>query len=189
MRIYLTNQDQKLAAHLDALKRKPVMGYDRARLKKKTTTIKVDIADPFEGEGMRVLFGYRIFPEHIMTFLTQWDQERRSMQVGDTITQQVYLPPIQQFSQKIVFGVRISEIIDERERKGFSYETLEGHVERGISTFTLERLEDRVIFKIQTYSTPGNMLTRLVGPIFSVPYQAYCTKAALEHVKKQVEAE
>ena len=61
-------------------------------------------------------------------------------------------------------------------------------MERGISTFTIERLEDRVIFKIRTFSTPGNILTRLVGPIFSVPYQAYCTKAALERVKRQVEA-
>jgi hypothetical protein len=189
MKIHLADQKNQLAAHLEALKRKPVMGYDKARLKEKTTTIKLDIGDPFEEEGLRVLFAYRIFPEHIMTFLTQWDQEKRTMKVGDTIVQQVYLPPFPRFSQKIVFGVRISEVIDEPDRKGFSYETLEGHVERGISTFTIERLEDRVNFKIQTYSTPGNMLTRLVGPVFSVPYQAYCTKAALEHVKRQVEAE
>ena len=188
MKIYLTDQRPQLAAHLENLMRRPVMTYDRARLKARTTTIKLHTASPFEGLCLRSLFAYRIFPVHIMTFLTQWDLEGRAMMVGDTIAQQVYLPPLQRFCQKIIFGVRISEVIDEADRKGFSYETLEGHVERGVSTFTLERWEDSVIFKIQTFSTPGNLLTRLVGPIFSVPYQAYCTKAALEHVKRQVEA-
>ena len=121
MKIHLTDQKHQLKAHLEDLKRKPVMAYDRSRLKEKTTTIKLNTASPFEGEGLRSLFTYRIFPEHIMTFLTQWDLEKRSMKVGDTIAQQVYLPPIPRFSQKIVFGVRISEIIDVRDRKGFSY--------------------------------------------------------------------
>ncbi len=188
MKIYLNDQRPQLAAHLEDLKRKRVMYYDRARLKEKTTIISLNAASPFNGEILRSLFAYRIFPEHILTFLTQWDLEKRSMRVGDTIAQQVYLPPIPRFSKKIIFGVRISEVIDETHRKGFSYETLEGHVERGISTFTIEHHEHRVIFKIQTYSTPGNLLTRLVGPIFSVPYQTYCTKAALEQVKRQVEA-
>jgi uncharacterized protein (UPF0548 family) len=109
------------------------------------------------------------------------------MKAGDTIVQQVYLPPIQSFSQKIIFGVRISEIIDSDDRKGFSYETLEGHVEKGISIFTIEKLNDKPIFKIQTFSKPGNLLTRLMGPIFSIPYQKYCTKAALKNVKRQIE--
>ena len=79
------------------------------------------------------------------------------------------------------------EIIDQADKKGYSYETLEGHVEKGVSTFTVEQLDNKIVFKIQTYSTPGNILTKLLGPIFSVPYQTFCTKTALKNVKRQLE--
>lgn len=111
----------------------------------------------------------------------------RKMKIGDTIAQQVYIPPSRTFSQKIIFGVRINEIIEQADKKGFSYETLEGHVEKGVSTFTVERLDNKIVFKVQTYSTPGNILTKILGPIFSVPYQTFCTKTALKNVKRQLE--
>ena len=110
------------------------------------------------------------------------------MQIGDTIVQQAFIPPVRQFSQKIIFGVRINNIIAETNRIGFSYETLNGHVEMGESTFTIEKTsEDKTIFKIHTFSKPGNLLTKLVGPFFSIPYQTFCTKRGLENVKKNLE--
>ena len=124
-----------------------------------------------------------------MTFLTQWDFESRQMQIGDTIVQQALVPPLGLLSQKIVFGVRINDIINEPTKIGFSYETLKGHVEKGISTFTIEMDADKgTIFKIHTFSRPGNLLTRLVGPILSVPYQTFCTKQGLLNVKRQLES-
>jgi uncharacterized protein (UPF0548 family) len=122
-----------------------------------------------------------------MTYMTQWGQEKRKMKIGDTILQQVFLPPTPLLSQKIIFSVRINNLIDEPGRKGFSYETLEGHVEKGESTFTLEAGGRSPLFKIKTYSTAGNVLTRLVGPVFTRPYQRYCTQQALKHVKRQLE--
>ena len=109
------------------------------------------------------------------------------MKAGDTIVQQVFIPPTKIVSQKLIFGVRIKEIIDEKSRKGFSYETLEGHVEKGISTFTVEEEQGRIVFKIKTFSGAGNLLSKLMGPFFSVPYQAFCTNKALENCKKQME--
>ena len=35
------------------------------------------------------------------------------MKIGDTIAQQANIPPFKNFSQKIIFGVRINEIINE----------------------------------------------------------------------------
>lgn len=122
-----------------------------------------------------------------MSYKNQWTDENRRMKVDDTIAQQVYIPPTKIFSQKIIFGVRINEIIEQTNRKGFSYETLEGHVEKGISTFTVEQLEHKIVFKVQTYSTPGNFLTKFLGPIFSVPYQTFCTTAALKNVIRRLE--
>lgn len=189
MRIYLSDQKNHLTGHLERLRSKPVMTYDPLQLKEKISIIELDLNTPFDRLDISFLFSYKIFPKHIMAYLTEWGHEKRNMTVGDTIVQQAYLPPTRTFSQKIIFGVRIKDVIDSNDKKGFSYETLEGHVEKGISTFTVERHGDRNIFKIHTLSIPGNVLTRLVGPIFSVPYQAYCTRAALQNVKQHLEAE
>lgn len=187
MKVYLTDQQKRFNKHLDILKTKAVMDYDKKNLVEQISTIVVNTNKRLKQLYLTFLFNYQIFPENIMTFRTQWEAENRSLNVGDTIVQQVYVPPNKIFSQKMVFGVRISEVVNQSNKKGFSYETLEGHVEKGISTFTIEQLESKLVFKIHTYSTPGNFLTKLLGPVFSTPYQAFCTKAALINVKKQLE--
>lgn len=187
MKIYLTDQNKKFKQHLDFLKTKDVMDYDKTRLTEKITTIEINTTKTIDQLNLDFLFDYKIFPDSIMTFKNQWTEENRKMRVGDTIAQQVYIPPTKTFSQKIIFGVRVNSIIDQADKKGFSYETLEGHVEKGISTFTVEQLDNKIIFKVQTYSTPGNILTKLLGPIFSIPYQTFCTKTALQNVKRQLE--
>lgn len=187
MKIYLIDQKNKFEQHLVALKAKPVMSYEKSRLTEKITTIEINTVKNIEQLNLDCLFNYHIFPDNIMNYKRQWEDENRTMSIGDTIVQQVYIPPIKLFSQKLIFGVRISEIIDQADKKGFSYETLEGHVEKGISTFTVEQLDNKPIFKIQTYSTPGNILTKLLAPFFSIPYQTFCTKAALKNVKRQLE--
>jgi hypothetical protein len=187
MKIYLTDQKNKFKQHLDFLKTKNVMTYDKTRLTEKITTIEIKTTKKIDQLNLETLFDYQIFPDNIMTSKNQWTDENRKMRIGDTIAQQVYIPPTKTFSQKIIFGVRINEIIDQGDKKGFSYETLEGHVEKGISTFTVEQLDDKLIFKIMTYSAPGNILTKLLGPIFSVPYQTFCTKTALDNVKRKLE--
>ncbi|WP_306051460.1 DUF1990 family protein [Allomuricauda sp. MMSF_3316] len=183
MKIYLTDQKKNFERHLNDLRTKSVMEYDKNRLTKKISIIEIET----EKIDFHALFDYKIFPVNIMTHLTEWKLNNREMKVGDTIVQQVYIPPTRIFSQKIVFGVRISEIIDEPSKKGFSYETLDGHVEKGVSTFTLEQTNEKTVFKIMTYSAPGNFLTRALGPIFSRPYQKYSTEEALKNVKRQIE--
>lgn len=187
MKVYLSDQKNKLSRHLGILKNKHVMGYIKSRLAEKTSTVDIDTNKNLEQLELGFLFDYQIFPKSIMTFKTQWAEENRRMQQGDTIVQQVYIPPTKSFSQKIIFGVRINEFINQLDKKGFSYETLEGHVEKGVSTFTVEQHDNRIVFKIRTFSAPGNVLTRMLGPIFSVPYQTFCTKRALLHVKRQLE--
>lgn len=188
MKLYLTDQTNKFPKHLEFLKRQPVIKYDRSRLTEKTTVISIDTTQSLRDLNTEFLFDYKIFPQKIMTYLTQWSFENRKMQVGDTIVQQAFIPPFRNISQKIVFGVRINAIINEPARIGFSYETLKGHVEKGISLFTIEKTADqKTIFKIHTFSQPGNLLTKLVGPIFSVPYQTFCTRQALLNVKQQIE--
>lgn len=187
MQLFLFDQRKRFLQHLSTWKGKQAMPYDRAQLQEKETVFPIGATIPIDALDSRILFDYRIFPEHILSALTQWQAEDRAIQVGDTIVQQAYLPPWKHLSVKVLFGVRIREIIDGPERIGFSYETLEGHVERGISTFTIELREGAPVFVIHTFSEPGNRLTRSVGAVFTVPYQRFCTRAAGKHVTEQLE--
>lgn len=183
MKIYLTDQKKNFERHLYDLRTKSVMMYDKKLLTHKVSTIDIET----DKVDYQKIFDYQIFPENIMTHFTEWKLKNREMKVGDTIVQQVFIPPSKTFSQKIIFGVRVNEIIDDTTRKGFSYETLDGHVEKGISTFIIDTYNNKTRFKIETYSEPGNILTKLMGTIFSKPYQQYSTEQALKNVKQQME--
>ncbi len=182
MRIYLTDQAARFPVHLEELRGRPILPYDPSALKETVTTCDLGAA-AVRDKAEQAIFSYRIFPPEIMKAYTEWDHHGRTMEPGDTIVQQVHLPPWPRFSQKVVFAVRVKEVFREPRRVGFSYETLTGHVEKGISTFLLEENEGRLQFTVHTRSGPGNLLTALVGPVFSRPYQAYCTRRALAHVK------
>ncbi len=190
MNIFLTDQSNKFPTHLERLRKTPVIKYDIANLRERKTETEIRTARDFENIDFGFLFGYHIFPGNIMNSLTQWGYEQRALRTGDTIVQQVFIPPVSSVSQKIIFGVRIKEVSDEPNRKGYSYETLEGHVEKGISSFFIEKNSDgKVIFTVHTFSVPANFLTKLLGPVFSVPYQAYCTKRAIKNVRALIESQ
>lgn len=187
MKIYLRDQADNFDKLLAELITKPTLMFDKTKLKEKTSTIDIRTKKKLEQINLDFLFDYKISPSNIMTSMTQWERENRKIRIGDTILQQAFIPPTKAFSQKIIFGVRINNIIDEVDRKGFSYETIEGHVEKGESTFTIETGKHGLIFKIKTFSEPGNLLTKLVGQLFTVPYQTYCTQEALKNVTRQIE--
>ncbi len=188
MRIYLSDQHHRFNEHLKRLRGVPVMSYDPARLTERTSSIELRCERALDRNGLAFLFAYRIFPENILCYHAQWIAEGGEMRARDTIVQQVHIPPMRAFSQKLIFGVRVKEVIDRPEELGFSYETLDGHVEKGISTFTVRRSGSGMLFTIHTLSAPGSALSRMLGPVFSVPYQAYCTRRALMNVKRIAEA-
>lgn len=186
MNIYFTDQEHRWDDLLSDLMRRPAMTFQRKALIEKITTIGLETTKLVKDLPLDFFFNYTIFPPNIMRFKTQWEREKRKMKIGDTLLQQVFLPPLPMLSLKIIFGVRINAIIQEASRVGFSYVTLEGHVEKGESVFTIEQIDHRLIFKIHTFSVPGSRLTKIVGPVFSLPYQAYCTRQALINVKRQI---
>jgi Domain of unknown function (DUF1990) len=186
MKIFLTDQEKKLDTYLRELMSCKVVEFDRNKLTGKTSIVDLASRKKLRETDLNFFFNYFIFPSNVMIHKTQWAMESRSMRIGDTIVQQVFIPPVKGFSQKIIFGVRINNIIREPTRVGFSYETLEGHVEKGESTFIIEEDGDKLLFKILTFSEPATILTKLLGPVFSVPYQAFCTGKALENVKRRI---
>ena len=130
-------------------------------------------------------FNYEIFPLEILYPVCEWRMNNRQMKEGDVILQQILLPPISHLSLKAICAVKIKEMIFQKTQIGFSYETIEGHVETGISTFLITVMNDHSLnFSIETFSEPGNFLTQLLSFI-SNEYQKYCTTKALEHISKR----
>lgn len=186
MKWYLRDHTSHLPVLLEQFKQRHVQPYTLTLLEEKVTRIPLNASLPLPETLPECLRNYRIFPEYIMRACTQWDMENRELQTGDTIVQQVRFPASRLISVKLVFGVRICEIIDTPDRKGFSYETLTGHAENGKSTFVLERRNNQLYFCIHTWSAPGNRLTRFTKWFLTRPFQSYCTRAALTHVAGQL---
>ena len=74
---------------------------------------------------------------------------------------------------KIRFGfasvrapVRVVEVVDENDRRGFAYGTLPGHPECGEELFLVAiDPDDNVTLQIRAFSKPGSVLARCLGPI------------------------
>ena len=136
-----------------------------------------------------LLLSYQVFPERILTGYGEWQEANRTMHVGDTMAQQVFIPPIPALSLKLIFGVRINNVISSDTLVEFSYETLVGHAEKGMSAFRVEQVDENTCrFQIETWSDAGNLLSSLGKYIFTLPYQAYCKRAAMNRIKKELEA-
>jgi len=186
MQVYIFNQATKFVQHLIKLKDAAIMKYDEHKMNEKVSIVELKTNCSIKELDLNFLFDYIIFPKEIMISKGQWELENRKMAAGDTIVQQVNFPPFANFSLKVIFGVRIKEIFIEENKRGFSYETLDGHAEKGLATFTVEKLNDKLVFIIKTNSTTGNLFSKLVAPIFTFPYQTYCTNKALENVKLRI---
>lgn len=183
MKFFLRNQKSRYPRHLKDSIKKSVLHCNRSELQEKCTRIDLEHTHDLTIHNLKFLQSYPVFPKHILDFYAQWEEEERTMQVGDTIVQQVFLPPFSKWSLKLIMSVRIKEMVYEPSRISFRYETLEGHAEKGISSFLLEQIGGKTYFTIHTFSTPGNRLSTLVKHIFTLPYQKYCTRCAVKNVK------
>lgn len=122
------------------------------------------------------LVAYDIFPSRIIRATVCSDDGR--VHEGTTIVQQFRVGPF-----RVEAAVRVVRTWHERsdvtEEVGFAYVTLEGHPERGVETFLLQRTADRVTFTIDARSGPGTLLTRLARPVARLA-QRRATSAAME---------
>jgi uncharacterized protein (UPF0548 family) len=161
---------------------------DQFTFPEETTSIELGASGPIKKWCVDFLFDYAIFPSSIMRFDAEWKNEKRRMAVGDVILQRAIMPPVG-FGLCMDFAVRISQIFEEANRIGFAYETLSGHAESGVSEFYLEERSGELFFTIHTFSQPGHWTSRLGSRVFTLPYQAWCTRQALRQVKKRFKSD
>ena len=125
------------------------------------------------------LFRYDIFPRSVMR-PTVCSADRR-IHPETTIVQCVALGLFH--IESAVRVVRTWQSADFNvDEAGFTYATLTGHPERGISTFRViwNRDTDRVTFVIDARSQPGSLRFRIARPV-ARRFQRYATEAALDH--------
>ena len=158
------------------------------RLPSTVSRIPLGASGPIDRHAIDFLFDYDIFPPRIIRAVTEWRSEGRTMRAGDIIIQRASLPPFG-LGIRAEFAVRVCEIFDDPRRRGFAYETLDGHAERGVSAFYIEDVDGALDFVIHTRSEAGHWLSRLVGPVFTLPFQRWCTRQALEHVRSRFQEE
>jgi len=156
---------------------------DPLALPEQTTSVALQVAGPIKRWRTDFLFDYAVFPAAIMRFDAEWEAEGRKMAVGDIILQRALMPPVG-FGLCLEFAVRVCALISEDRRLGFAYETLTGHAESGISEFYFEEKKGELFFTIHTYSQPGHWTSRIGKRFFTLPYQAWCTRRALTHVRR-----
>jgi uncharacterized protein (UPF0548 family) len=65
----------------------------------------------------------------------------------------------------VIIACRISNVLDEANRFGFTYVTLPGHPECGEETFMLSRADGEITFTMSAYSRPAELLAQLGGPV------------------------
>ena len=185
MKLFLLDQQKRLERFFPVFK--PLaMSYDaHTVLREKVTSLVVTGAKVTDLTkcDLGFLFDYIVFPPDIMKFATEWKQQGRAMQKGDIIIQQASVPPLP-LSLKMVFAVRIVDMFRTPTKIGFSYGTLRGHAEMGISEFYFSIQDGVLRANIHTYSAPGALLTRMVAPFITLPYQQYCTNRALQRMSE-----
>jgi uncharacterized protein (UPF0548 family) len=170
------------AISLDAARELRPNFVDARCLPERTSSIELGVVGPISKWRTDFLFDYDVFPSSIMRFETEWETEGRNIRVGDVILQRAVVPPIG-FGICMEFAVRICSIFKEDRRLGFAYETLSGHVERGVSEFYIEDRDGSLSFTIHTHSEPGHWTSRVAKRVVTLPYQAWCTRRALKHVR------
>jgi uncharacterized protein (UPF0548 family) len=124
------------------------------------------------------LWSYDIFPPCLMRAAVC--SEDGQVNTGVVIVQRVRVGLAVIESAVRVIDVWATEG-DDVEEAGFTYATLAGHPETGVSTFWVARRGDKVEFAIKARSRPGTLLTRIGRPL-SRAFQRAATRAALRHV-------
>src|SRR4029077_2926591 len=81
-------------------------------------------------------------------------------------------------------AVRISTLRNEPDEIGFGYETLPGHVEKGVSEFYVRQQHRDMFFNIRSRSAPAHWAARIARPL-ALCYQSWCTRQALLHMERR----
>lgn len=184
MKIFLRDQDEKLTSYLEESRTINLSYTDTHGLPERTIKSRIpDDTRNLETSDLGFLFRYEVFPPTILKFHGEWQLAGREMRVGDVIVQQAQVPP--GWGVRLVFGVRVLSVYREETRAGFSYGTLAGHPETGTNEFSFSVIGGGILAAVKTVAAPALPLTRLLAPIFTHRYIAFCNRQALQRMEEK----
>ena len=115
-----------------------------------------DVTGKLYRTASKLLMQYQFYPEDVLTHVSDFDVFERPIQVGDRIVQRVHV--FQLLGKPILDVITMTEVvqvIDEPRRCGFTYATVDKHVEQGEWTAVLEWQQNGdVIFTMDAVSRP-----------------------------------
>lgn len=79
---------------------------------------------------------------------------------GTELTMTLRIGPI-----RVTAPARVVYLVDEPDRRGFAYGTLQGHPESGEELFLVERRDGATWAEVRAFSRPGRWFTRLGAPV------------------------
>lgn len=184
MKLFLRDQEAALGDYVAEFREKKLALTDLGRLPSRTLRgCALAAARDLRQCKLEFLFAYDIFPLAILSFLGEWQLEGRSMREGDVIVQQAQVPP--RWGVRLVFGVRVLSVYCEKTRAGFSYGTLIGHPETGMNEFSFVVIDAGIVASVHTVAAPALPLPRLLAPVFTNRYIAFCNQQALRRMEEK----
>jgi hypothetical protein len=182
MRIALGDHASDLASYVPEFKSRSLSFHEVGPLPSRVLTGR-RLASPRDLRqcDLAFLFAYDIFPPAILKFFGEWQLERRHMREGDVIVQQAQVPP--GWGVRLIFGVRVLRVYRDERRAGFSYGTLGGHPETGTNEFSFSMSDGGIAAAVHTVAAPAQPLARLLAPVFTNSYIAYCNRQALRQME------
>ncbi|HWA24801.1 MAG TPA: DUF1990 family protein [Lacunisphaera sp.] len=176
MKTFLRDHSRRLAAYLPEFCARDVERHGGPVIAESVRLRAAPAGPPLDETDLGFLFAYRVFPPEILRSRAEWEEENRSMRVGDTIVQQVEFPP--GHGLHFVFGVRVTAVFREPACAGFRYRALAGHPEHGENEFRFERRDDGIFALVRTEAGFASWLLRLLAPVCAAPYVRYCNLSA-----------
>lgn len=123
------------------------------------------------------LYRYEIFPSNLMH--AHVCSQDGLVERGATIVQRVRIAAV-----VLETAVRVIDVwrysASTSQEAGFAYATVEGHPEKGVSSFRVVKVGDSVEFEIRAISRPGSVVLASVHPVARW-FQRFATRKALEY--------
>ena len=183
MRVALFDHASALASYLPAFKSRPLSFHEAEELPSRMLRGRL-LAPPRDLRrcNLAFLFAYDIFPPSILRFFGEWQLLGREIREGDVIVQQAQVPP--GWGVRLIFGVRALRVYRDEKRTGLSYGTLAGHPEMGTNEFSFSVGDDGIAAAVHTVAAPALPSARLLAPVFTDRYIAFCNRQALQRMER-----
>jgi uncharacterized protein (UPF0548 family) len=139
---------------------------------------------PFTGDfdaAAEALLRYQVFAPHRM--VSHVCTPDGLVAVGATVVQRVALGPI-----ALETAVQVIEVERTPSRAAFAYATLDGHPERGVASFAIDRADGVNTLTLQAWSRAGHWLAVLGRPV-SRALQLALTQEALQSFVRRASAQ